>query len=101
MIWNMSIFHTIRDPEMMKVTSAEFQRHVGRYQDEALREPLSITRNGRERVVLLSMEEYRRLKRREQQALRVEDLGDRDLVAIEQAEVPARFKDRDSELTDR
>lgn len=85
---------------MLKVTSAEFQRHVGRYQDEALREPVSITRNGRERVVLLSVEEYRRLKRREQQALRVEELSDTDLDAIEQAVVPAEFRALDDELAD-
>lgn len=85
---------------MLKVTSAEFQRHVGRYQDEALREPVSITRNGRERVVLLSVEEYRRLKRREQQALRVEALSDTDLEAIEQAAVPAEFRGLDDELSD-
>ncbi len=85
---------------MLKVTSAEFQRHVGRYQDEALRGPVSITRNGRERVVLLSVEEYQRLKRREQQALRVEELSDAELEAIEQAVVPDEFRGLDEELAD-
>ena len=42
---------------MITITSVEFQRHFGRYQDEALKEPVSITRNGRERIVVLSAEE--------------------------------------------
>ena len=45
-------------------TSAEFGRKIGHYQDRALVEPVMVTRNGRERVVLLSADEYKRLKRR-------------------------------------
>jgi hypothetical protein len=30
----------------MKVTSTEFQQNVGRYQDAALRAPVTITKNG-------------------------------------------------------
>ena len=33
---------------MKKVSAAEFQRNIGRYQDLALREPVAVTRNGRE-----------------------------------------------------
>jgi hypothetical protein len=32
---------------MSTVTSAEFQRNVGLYQDKALTEPVTITKNGR------------------------------------------------------
>ncbi len=39
---------------MQSVSAAEFQRNFGRYQDEALNQPLSITRNGRDRLVVLS-----------------------------------------------
>ena len=61
---------------MQRVTSREFQRNFGRCQDEALKEPLAITRNGRDRLVILSFDEYERLKRRDRQALAVEDLSD-------------------------
>ena len=40
----------------MKVSSAEFQRQFGTMADKALTEPVTITRNGRERLVLLSVE---------------------------------------------
>src|SRR5947209_606372 len=48
---------------MITVTAAEFQRHFGRYQDEALTQPVAITRNGRERLVMMSVDEYRELNR--------------------------------------
>ena len=35
---------------MITVTASEFQQHFGRYQDEALTQPVAITRNGRERL---------------------------------------------------
>jgi prevent-host-death family protein len=38
----------------MKVTSTEFQQNVGRYQDAALTEPVIITKNGRDKNVLIS-----------------------------------------------
>lgn len=47
---------------MTRVTATEFQRHPGRYQDRAALTPVVITKNGRERLVLLSVDEYRRLK---------------------------------------
>ena len=47
---------------MITVTAVEFQRHFGRYQDVTLSEPIAITRNGRERIVMLSVDEYHRLK---------------------------------------
>ncbi len=84
---------------MKTVTSAEFQRHFGRYQDEALTHPISITRNGRERVVMISTVEYKRLKRNERQAMRTEELSDQELTAIEQAEMPAGYEALDNELT--
>lgn len=47
---------------MSVVSSAEFSRNLGLYQDKALAEPVTITKNGRERLVLLSVDEYQRLK---------------------------------------
>lgn len=53
-----------QDGTMSVVSSAEFQRNLGLYQDKALAEPVTITKNGRERLVLLSVSEYHRLKTR-------------------------------------
>ena len=71
---------------MITVSSAEFQRNFGMYQDKALAEPVAITRNGRERLVIVSADEYRRLKRRAREVLPVGSLSDAELEAIPRAD---------------
>ncbi|MGO9483395.1 MAG: type II toxin-antitoxin system Phd/YefM family antitoxin [Rhodomicrobium sp.] len=83
---------------MMKVSAAEFQRNIGRYQDLALREAVAVTRNGRESTVLISADEYRRLKRRERQVLGLGNFTDADIAALEAARVPEAAKAFNSEL---
>ncbi len=73
---------------MIKVSAAEFQRNIGRYQDLALTQPVAVTRNGRERTVMISTEEYHRLKRRDRLVLGLGDFTDEMVAAIEQAEAP-------------
>lgn len=82
---------------MVKVSSAEFQKHFGRYQDVALTEPVVVTRNGRERTVVLSSQEYHRLKRRDRQVLAVTDFTQDDIDAIERAAAPGEAADFDHE----
>jgi len=41
--------------DTLKVSAAEFQRNIGRYQDLALRHPVAVTRNGRESTVLIDL----------------------------------------------
>lgn len=84
---------------MQRITSREFQRNFGRFQDEALKSPLSITRHGRDRLVILSVDEYERLKRRDRQALAVEELSEAEIEAIRDAEPPAEAAEYDGELT--
>jgi prevent-host-death family protein len=84
---------------MRTITSAEFQRNFGRYQDVALTEPVAITRNGRERLVVLSAEEYQRLKRRDREVLGLEDFTEADLEAIRAAEPPPEAAEFDPEVT--
>jgi PHD/YefM family antitoxin component YafN of YafNO toxin-antitoxin module len=43
---------------MRHVTTAELIRSFGTYSDIALSEPVVITKNGRERLVLLNVDEY-------------------------------------------
>ena len=47
---------------MTTVTAAEIQKNFGKFTELALRGAVSITRQGREALVLLSAEEYKRLK---------------------------------------
>jgi Antitoxin Phd_YefM, type II toxin-antitoxin system len=72
----------------MKVTSAEFLKNYGRLSDKALSEPVTITRNGHERLVVISVDEYARLMRRDRKVYRVEDLPEEWVEAIRNAVPP-------------
>lgn len=84
----------------MRVSSAEFQKKFGSLTDKALTEPVTITHNGRDRLVLMSVEEYDRLKRRDRRVVRLEDFTDEEMALIAQAEVPAEYVNLDAELKD-
>lgn len=69
--------------EIATVTSADFQRNIGRFQDEALKKPVVITKNGRPRTVLISAEEYERLKRRDRSTSSTGETSDRPVARKE------------------
>jgi prevent-host-death family protein len=83
---------------MIRISSAEFQKKFGQHQDEALRQPVVVTRNGRDRTVLISVEEYRRLKRRDRQVLELTDFTAEDIAAIERATPSGKSAQFDHEL---
>jgi prevent-host-death family protein len=85
---------------MSTVTSAEFRQNVGLYEDRALAEPVTITKNGRERLVLLSAEEYQRLKRRDRRVFAVEEMTGEQIAAIEKAQMSRGHEHLDAELKD-
>lgn len=66
---------------MTKVTATEFQQNVGKYNDIAMREPVVITKQNRETLVLLSIEDYRRLKGEEAKS---DAVSDEDIKLIEE-----------------
>ncbi len=67
---------------MIRVSATEFGKEVGRYQNAALNQPVIVTRNGRDRTVVISADEYRRLKRRDREVLALEDFSDADIDAV-------------------
>ena len=84
----------------MRVTTAEFIKGYGALADKALTEPVTITKNGRDRLVLVSVEEYERLRRRDRRAFRAEELSEADVALIANAEMGAEHADLDEELGD-
>lgn len=74
---------------MPQVSATEFVRSFGRLQDEAHREIVEVTSHGRVIGAYLSapeLERYKRLRRREREVFRVEELPDDLAAAIEAAE---------------
>jgi prevent-host-death family protein len=86
--------------DAVTVSAAEFHRNVGVYQDIALTKPVTITKNGRERTVLLSAQEYARLKRRDRRVISSGELSERHVDAIRNARVPDQYADLDREIKD-
>lgn len=82
----------------VSVTSAEFQKNFGRYREAAIREAVTITNHGRDSLVLLSADEYRRLKKRDREVLHVAELSEQDIEAIRTADIPAETAAFDHEL---
>jgi PHD/YefM family antitoxin component YafN of YafNO toxin-antitoxin module len=84
----------------MKVSTAEFIKNYGTLADKALSEPVVITKNGRERLVMLSAEEYARLKRRDRRVVRLEDFSDEEMAIIANAKLDSDYGHLDAELKD-
>ncbi len=82
---------------MVRVSATEFQRNVGRYQDVALMQPVTVTKDGRDKTVMLSVEEYHRLKRRDRTVLGLADFTPDDLEALARSEPPAEAAQFDLE----
>jgi prevent-host-death family protein len=50
-----------KESPMTRVTATEFKNNIGAFSDAAMNEPVIITSHQRDRLVLLSADEYRRL----------------------------------------
>jgi prevent-host-death family protein len=68
---------------MARVPASEFQRGFGRLRGVAHREAVIVTSHGRDDVVLLSAEEYQRLRSLDRPAMHVSELTDEDLAALD------------------
>lgn len=89
----------IRRTDVLKATAAEVGKNFGQFADKALVEPVVVTKYGRDHLVILSADEYERLKRRERQVYRAHEVPDHILVAIEAAEPPPESEAVERELT--
>jgi prevent-host-death family protein len=80
------------------LSASEFQDRVGEALDRSLKQPVLITKHGRPRNVVLSYEEYERLRDRDRRAVRAEDLTDEDIAALEASEMAQGYEHLDTEL---
>lgn len=84
----------------MKATAAEVGKNFGQFADKALVEPVTITKYGRDHLVLVSADEYARLKRRDRQVYRAHEVPADILAAIEQAEPAPECDEVERELNE-
>jgi PHD/YefM family antitoxin component YafN of YafNO toxin-antitoxin module len=83
---------------MIRLPSHEVQRQWGKVQDMARMEPLTVTSKGRDRLVMLSWEEYARLKQRDRQVMGLGDFTEEDIRHLEQTRAPAEAAAFDAEM---
>ncbi len=81
-----------------RVTASEFQKAFGAVSDRALRQPVTITKQGRDHLVVLSADEYARLKRRDRRVGQAANLPEEWLDAVREAKVPDEYAHLDAEL---
>jgi PHD/YefM family antitoxin component YafN of YafNO toxin-antitoxin module len=82
----------------MRVSTAEFIKNYGTLADKALMEPVTITKNGRDRLVMVSAEEFERLKRRDRRVVRIEDWTEQELAQMSEGIEQMAEDGRNAEL---
>ena len=83
---------------MMTVSAVEFQKTFGRYQDETFSQPRAIMPDDGDCLVVLSVEEYQQLKRRDRVAFKTEELTDDEVRTITSSRMDPRHDYLNAEL---
>lgn len=78
----------------MSVTASasEVQKNFGAYHDQALTEPVRVTKYGRETVYIVSAKTFRALKQAMRRSLSAAELTDAEVALTESAEIPAEHR---------
>lgn len=85
---------------LLEVSAREVAGRFGYYTDEAMLRPVGIQRHGKTRIVMISLNEYERLLRRDRQVVLTRDLDDATVEAILDAEIPAEARRLDRLMED-
>ncbi len=81
-----------------RVSASEFQQAFGALSDKARREPVVITKHGRDSLVVMAAEEWERLKRRARKVGTAGELSEEWIHAVQEARVPEAFAHLDDEM---
>jgi PHD/YefM family antitoxin component YafN of YafNO toxin-antitoxin module len=84
-----------------KIQAAEatdVQRRFAFWKRKAQQAPVLVRNHGQDEIVMVSADEYERLKRRDREVLTLMDLTDEDVADIMKARVPAKYKHLNKEL---
>ena len=84
--------------QVTKVTASEFQQAFGQLSDKARHEPVVITKHGKDSLVVMSADEWARLKRRDRRVGLATELPEEWVEAVRNAKVGDEFAHLDAEL---
>ena len=82
---------------MKRVTTDEFQKKFASYKANAHREAVVITSQGRDDVVLISADEYKRLRQLDQQAVYAHELPETVINELGTIPIPEESRKFDDE----
>lgn len=85
---------------LLEVSAKQVASKFGYYTDEAMLRPVGIQRHGSTRIVMISLNEYERLLRRDRQVILTENLDEDTLEAIRAAEPGERSRVAGRRLAD-
>ena len=85
---------------LLEVSAKQVASKFGYYTDEAMLRPVGIQRHGSTRIVMISLNEYERLLRRDRQVILTENLDEETLEAIRTAEPGERSRAAGRRLAD-
>ena len=63
--------------KLIDTDATDFAKRAGFYQDEAIRNPVVISKNGRPKTVLVAYDEFIRLRERDRRSFTVDDIHGR------------------------
>ena len=78
-----------------RVTASEFQNSFGMLSDKARHQPVVITRHGHDSLVVLPVEEWERLKRRDRHVGLTTEISDEWIEAVRAAPSPPEYTPAD------
>jgi prevent-host-death family protein len=84
--------------ETTRVTASEFQQAFDALSDKARREPVVITENGRDSLVVISADEWERLRRGDRRVGLTAELDAQWIEAVSAAAVSDDYAHFDTEL---
>ena len=80
------------------VTSSQFQQSFGSLGAKAHHEPVIISKHGRPSLVVMAVEEWERLKRRDRKVHLTSELPDEWIKVVENTKVPDEYAYLDAEV---
>jgi prevent-host-death family protein len=73
---------------MEYVTAKEFQNNFGEYSLKAERKPVAITKHGKTRLIVISIEDFMQILKSTQKSLHVSELSAEQIDSIRNAKAP-------------
>jgi prevent-host-death family protein len=94
----LDIMRILEDEMEIRVTSSQFQQSFGALSDKARYEPVVITKHGHPSLVVMAMEEWERLKRRDRRVGPISALPQEWADVLQEARVPDEYAHLDAEV---